>query len=84
MEDSLERVQQYLVIEQEDTSEPAAIAEPDGTWPANGDLDVTNLSAWYSLDGPEILKRVSFSVKSGERVGVGECIPRDIVLRKLT
>ncbi|KAI1790046.1 P-loop containing nucleoside triphosphate hydrolase protein [Ganoderma leucocontextum] len=68
--DSLERIQQYLVIEQEDRSESAAIPEPEGVWPSNGELVVDDLSAWYSVDGPEILKRISFSVKSGDRVGV--------------
>ncbi|TBU52681.1 P-loop containing nucleoside triphosphate hydrolase protein [Dichomitus squalens] len=67
---SLERIQQYLVIEQEDMSEPDAIPQAEGDWPADGSLDVEDLSAWYTLDGPEILKRVTFSIKSGELIGI--------------
>ncbi|KAF9001810.1 hypothetical protein BDZ89DRAFT_1146638 [Hymenopellis radicata] len=65
---SLERIQQYIQIEQE----PKATnqGEPPAYWPASGDLRVENLSARYSLDGPKVLHDISFHVKSGERVGV--------------
>ena len=33
---------------------------------------IRNLSASYSIDGPEIIKKISFSVESGERIGVGK------------
>ncbi|KAF9007748.1 P-loop containing nucleoside triphosphate hydrolase protein [Hymenopellis radicata] len=65
---SLERIQQYIQIEQE----PKATnqGDPPAYWPASGDLRVENLSARYSLDGPRVLHGISFHVKSGERVGV--------------
>ncbi|KAJ6598427.1 P-loop containing nucleoside triphosphate hydrolase protein [Mycena vulgaris] len=65
---SLERIQRYLTIEQE----PAPTKEglPPAYWPASGDIRVENLSARYSVDGPEILHGVSFNLKAGEHIGV--------------
>ena len=68
---SLERVQQYTVIEQE--PKPSADGIPPAYWPASGSLRVEKLSARYSVDGPRVLHEISFEVKSGERVGIGEC-----------
>ncbi|KDQ20385.1 hypothetical protein BOTBODRAFT_305749 [Botryobasidium botryosum FD-172 SS1] len=65
---SLERIQDYLAIEQE--PKPTADGEPPAYWPATGNLRVEGLSARYSVDGPDVLHDVSFEVKSGERVGV--------------
>ena len=44
--DSLERVQQYLEIEQE--PKPTQDGVPPAYWPASGDLRVEKLSARYS------------------------------------
>lgn len=54
--------------------EPEATEQgkPPAYWPASGHLVVENLSARYSNDGSEVLKGISFNVKSGERIGVGE------------
>ncbi|KAJ7323675.1 hypothetical protein DFH08DRAFT_917047 [Mycena albidolilacea] len=65
---SLERIKQYIDIEQEPTPEPKGI--PPAYWPASGNLDVNNLSARYSHDGPQVLHNISFNIKAGERVGV--------------
>ncbi|KAJ7268668.1 hypothetical protein B0H12DRAFT_1009709 [Mycena haematopus] len=65
---SLERIQSYLTIEQEPKSTPAGI--PPAYWPASGNLSVDNLSAKYSQDGPTVLHDITFTIKSGERVGV--------------
>ena len=67
---SLERVQQYTVIEQE--PKPSADGIPPAYWPASGSLRVEKLSSRYSADGPRVLHEISFEVKSGERVGIGE------------
>ena len=66
---SLERIQQYMVIEQEPKPTPDGV--PPAYWPASGELDVKALSARYSQDGPVVLSDISFHIKSGERVGVG-------------
>ncbi|KAG8722353.1 hypothetical protein FRC11_002722, partial [Ceratobasidium sp. 423] len=65
---SLERIQDYVEIEQE----PEAIPEkvPPAYWPASGNIVVENLTARYSKDGPAVLHNLSFEIRSGERVGV--------------
>lgn len=65
---SLERIQEYIDIEHE--VKPTEEGEPSAAWPTSGDLEVNNLSARYSPNGPRVLHNVSFKVKSGERVGV--------------
>ncbi|KAI0656583.1 multidrug resistance-associated ABC transporter [Cubamyces menziesii] len=65
---SIERVKQYLSIEQE--PKPSASGIPPAYWPASGDLRVEKLSARYSADGPRVLHEISFEVKSGERIGI--------------
>ena len=65
---SLERIEGYVVIEQEE--KPSERGVPPAYWPADGSLHVENLSARYSADGPKVLHGISFDVKSGERVGI--------------
>ncbi|KAL0959258.1 hypothetical protein HGRIS_014529 [Hohenbuehelia grisea] len=65
---SLERIQSYVQIEQE--PKPTPEGRPPAHWPSSGDLVVENLSARYSLDGPQVLHGISFHVQSGERIGV--------------
>ncbi|KAI0709575.1 P-loop containing nucleoside triphosphate hydrolase protein [Cerioporus squamosus] len=65
---SLERIQQYMTIEQE--PKPTTEGVPPAYWPASGDLRVEKLTARYSADGPAVLHNLSFEVKSGERIGI--------------
>ncbi|EJU03263.1 P-loop containing nucleoside triphosphate hydrolase protein [Dacryopinax primogenitus] len=65
---SVERIRDYLLIEQEPPSCEAQ--PPPAYWPASGSLQVHNLQARYSEEGPKVLKNVSFEVKSGERIGI--------------
>ncbi|KAF5392518.1 hypothetical protein D9757_002192 [Collybiopsis confluens] len=65
---SVERIRQYIKIDQE--PKPQKLANLPAYWPASGSLRVQNLSARYSSDEPEILHDLSFDVKSGERIGV--------------
>ena len=67
---SLERIRDYIQIEHEPS--PSEDGKPPAYWPASGELHVEHLSARYSLDGPVVLKDISFNIKSGERVGVGK------------
>lgn len=73
----MERVQQYLEIEQEKV--PSEAGTPPAYWPSNGNLAVQNLSARYSSDGPEVLHNLSFECKSGDKIGIGECLAVDLV-----
>ncbi|KAJ7758122.1 hypothetical protein DFH07DRAFT_818757 [Mycena maculata] len=61
-------VQGYVDIEHEKPS--TETGKPPAYWPASGELRVENLSARYSEDGPEILHSISFTIKSGERIGI--------------
>ena len=65
---SLERIEGYVEIEQEE--KPSERGIPPAYWPADGSLHVENLSAKYSIDGPKVLHGISFDVNSGERVGI--------------
>jgi ABC-type bacteriocin/lantibiotic exporter with double-glycine peptidase domain len=65
---SLERIRDYLVIEQE--PKPTEADTPPAYWPASGSLRAEKLCARYSPDSPEILHNLSFEIKSGERIGV--------------
>ncbi|KAF8208849.1 P-loop containing nucleoside triphosphate hydrolase protein [Mycena galopus ATCC 62051] len=64
----LERVADYIGIEQEQKPTPAGV--PPAYWPASGEIRAENLSAKYSSDGPEILHGLNFAIKSGERIAV--------------
>ncbi|KAI0753304.1 P-loop containing nucleoside triphosphate hydrolase protein [Daedaleopsis nitida] len=64
----LERIKQYLQIEQEPKTTVEGV--PPAYWPASGGLRVEKLSARYSADGSEVLHDLSFEVKSGERIGI--------------
>ncbi|KAL4068375.1 hypothetical protein V8B97DRAFT_1975301 [Scleroderma yunnanense] len=65
---NVERVNSYINIEQE--PKPTNGGCPPAYWPATGDLVVNNLSARYSIDGPNVLHDLSFHVESGQRVGI--------------
>ncbi|KAJ4482242.1 P-loop containing nucleoside triphosphate hydrolase protein, partial [Lentinula aciculospora] len=65
---SLERIQHYLVIDHE--AEAVSEGVPPAYWPASGALRVERLSARYSREGPEILHDLTFSVRSGEHIGI--------------
>ncbi|KAL1717785.1 P-loop containing nucleoside triphosphate hydrolase protein, partial [Schizophyllum commune] len=65
---SVERVNQYLKIEQERPATSEGV--PPAHWPSSGELDVRGLSASYSKGGPQVLRDITFHVSSGERVGV--------------
>ncbi|KAJ7134490.1 P-loop containing nucleoside triphosphate hydrolase protein [Mycena epipterygia] len=65
---NLERVAEYTEIEQE--PRPTQAGVPPAYWPASGELRAENLTAKYSIDGPEILHDVTFQIKSGERIAI--------------
>lgn len=69
---SLERLQEYMTIEQEQELEAPAHGSgvPPAAWPMSGTLCVRNLTARYAPDGPAVLHALSFDVDAGERIGV--------------
>jgi ABC-type bacteriocin/lantibiotic exporter with double-glycine peptidase domain len=67
---SLERVEKYINIEQE--PKPTKDGIPPAYWPSSGALNVKGLSARYSSEGPKVLQDITFDVKAGERIGIGQ------------
>ncbi|KZT34875.1 hypothetical protein SISSUDRAFT_228878 [Sistotremastrum suecicum HHB10207 ss-3] len=65
---SVERIKDFLEIDHE--SQPTEEGKPPAYWPASGELQVADLCARYSMDGPFVLKNISFSLKSGQRLGI--------------
>ena len=65
---AVERVLTYAKL----TSEPgySTSAEPPESWPSKGEINVNHMSFRYLEGGPKILKDVSFTVNSKEKVGV--------------
>ncbi|KAJ3384810.1 hypothetical protein HDU92_003409 [Lobulomyces angularis] len=66
---SVERIQEYSCIEQE----PPAIIEnqrPPSNWPSAGEVEVKDLVIRYAPELPAVLKKISFSTKKFEKIGV--------------
>lgn len=65
---AVERVHDIIHIEHEPAFSTSLA--PPAAWPTSGGLEIKSLSARYTPDGPIVLDEISFSVKSGERIGV--------------
>ena len=63
---STERVVEYTELK----TESLEGEKPSAAWPSSGDMEVKNLTVGYADDLPPVLKGISFSVKTNERVGV--------------
>ncbi|EAQ92517.1 hypothetical protein CHGG_00752 [Chaetomium globosum CBS 148.51] len=61
-----ERVLEYAEIETESEGGKDAPA----AWPAQGKIEVDNLTIRYADDLPPVLKNVNFTVGAGERIGI--------------
>ncbi|KAJ7041534.1 hypothetical protein C8F04DRAFT_1208348 [Mycena alexandri] len=76
---SIERIKQFVDIEQETKATASGI--PPAYWPASGTINVHNLSARYSPNGPKVLHDISFNIESGERssltLALLRCIPTE-------
>ncbi|CAM9113305.1 unnamed protein product [Choristocarpus tenellus] len=66
---SVERVQEFISLEQEQQEGDGVEEEVDDVWPSEK-VDVKDLYARYCADLPPVLKGVSFSFRTGERVGI--------------
>lgn len=66
---SVERLREYLVIEQE---EPADIPEtkPRKSWPERGEISVRDVSLRYAPELPRVIKNVTFDVEPNNKVGI--------------
>ncbi|KAF8188324.1 multidrug resistance-associated ABC transporter [Pholiota molesta] len=61
---ALERIQAYIDIDHD--PRPTESGKPPASWPTSGDLRVENLNA----TGPKVLHNISFTISSGERIGI--------------
>lgn len=61
-----ERVIEYAEID----TEPEDGKDAPAAWPAEGKIDVEDLTVTYKDDLPPVLKNLNFSVKPGERIGI--------------
>ncbi|KAJ2555510.1 hypothetical protein EV175_002249, partial [Coemansia sp. RSA 1933] len=66
---AVERVNQYLVLEQEAPAFVDAEHRPPPSWPATGSVTASDLVVEY-VPGTPVLHGISFSVKHGEKIGV--------------
>ncbi|KAJ2693618.1 hypothetical protein GGH99_001073, partial [Coemansia sp. RSA 1285] len=66
---AVERVNQYLTLDQEAAAFADAQNSPPPSWPATGDVVVSDLVAEY-VPGKPVLHSLSFFVSHGEKVGV--------------
>ncbi|KAJ2394325.1 hypothetical protein GGI23_004732 [Coemansia sp. RSA 2559] len=65
----VERVHQYMAIEQEAASETATDGQIPAEWPSSGNLLVGNITAGYVADQP-VLRGITFDAHHGERIGI--------------
>ena len=65
---SVERIEDYLIIDQEPSSVPNK--QPPAAWPTSGEIVLDKLSAKYSDDGPTVLDQLEVRIASGEKVGI--------------
>lgn len=66
---SVERIKEYLDVEQEAAAHVPE-TQPSSNWPSRGMVQFVDYSTRYRPDLAPVLKRVSFEVKAGERVGI--------------
>lgn len=65
---SIERINDYLVIDQEPA--PTKQGTPPAAWPTSGDIVIKDLEARYFAGGPPVLNKLNLTIKSGDRVGI--------------
>lgn len=66
---SLDRILEYINVNQEAAAHIEA-TEPNASWPASGVVKFDDLSARYSPNGPDVLKKLSFTINGGEKIGI--------------
>lgn len=66
---SVERLQEYLDIDQEPAYEIPE-TEPRESWPEKGAISVNNVSLRYAPELPRVIKNVSFDVEPCHKIGI--------------
>lgn len=65
----VERVKEYLEIESEAAPEVEE-TRPPANWPVNGSVEFIDYTTSYRADLPPVLKKISFDIKGGQKVGI--------------
>ncbi|KAJ2805169.1 hypothetical protein H4S07_004078, partial [Coemansia furcata] len=66
---SVERINQYLELEQEAPAFSSLANSPPPTWPSNGNVEVQDLVVEY-VPGKPVIHGISFTAAHGEKIGV--------------
>ncbi|KAJ2710507.1 hypothetical protein H4R19_003713 [Coemansia spiralis] len=66
---SVERVNQYLILEQEAPAQAEPHCRPPAEWPHTGNVEVQDLTIEY-VPGAPVLHGISFAAAHGEKIGV--------------
>ncbi|RZC36351.1 multidrug resistance-associated protein, partial [Asbolus verrucosus] len=64
---SVERVVEYTEIKPEPDN---GTKIPPNSWPSKGNIDFQSVSMQYASDEPMVLKKLTFQIKSGEKIGI--------------
>jgi ATP-binding cassette subfamily C (CFTR/MRP) protein 1 len=72
---NIERISHYIAIKPEEDSSLISLIEDseevkENRWPTKGSIDIISLEARYKADQDPVLKNVSISIKSAEKVGI--------------
>lgn len=67
---AVERNLEYSNLAPEQDSLPAVGSTPDGTWPSQGDVRFKDVYARYTIDGPPVLRGISFDAHAGSKFAI--------------
>ncbi|KAG8259190.1 Multidrug resistance-associated protein 4 [Homalodisca vitripennis] len=67
---SVERVLEYTNVEKEPPLESAPDKKPPANWPEEGKITFSRVYMTYSPNDPPVLKNLSFTIASKEKVGI--------------
>lgn len=69
---SVERIFEYIELESEKAleTEPSVMKSLPSTWARKGSIEFKNVFVKYSRQGEFVLKNASFTVQSGEKIGI--------------
>ncbi|CCE65361.1 hypothetical protein TPHA_0K02310 [Tetrapisispora phaffii CBS 4417] len=66
---SVERLKEYMEIEEEALADPGAIT-PSENWPVQGAITFANYSLRYAPKLPDVLKQLNLKIDGGSKIGV--------------
>lgn len=64
----VERISEYSNLPSEDGYDNEMPDSVPKDWPTTGAISFLNVSLYYSMNDPPVLKNLNFSIRSGEKV----------------